>query len=143
MKVRSHLAKKRPEIFFGTFAEVYGDLDAEDCAMLDREWARWRGYILPSNGTSTLSRPAGEKPSLPVKNDHADELANRLASMPAAEAIRGPMDWATIMSSLRAQPKTSAALNSAALKALNYIENTESELGIKLSCGDALREALK
>jgi len=27
-------------------------------------------------------------------------------------------------------------------KALNYIENTESELGIKLSCGDALREAL-
>lgn len=27
-------------------------------------------------------------------------------------------------------------------KALNYIENTEGELGIKLSCGDALREAL-
>jgi hypothetical protein len=35
------------------------------------------------------------------------------------------------------------ALKSAALKALNYIENTENELGIKLSCGDALREALK
>ena len=27
-------------------------------------------------------------------------------------------------------------------KALNYIENTEGELGIKLSCGDALRGAL-
>lgn len=27
-------------------------------------------------------------------------------------------------------------------KALNYIENTEGELGIKLSCGDALRDAL-
>jgi len=27
-------------------------------------------------------------------------------------------------------------------KALNYIENTESELGIKLECGDALRNAL-
>lgn len=27
-------------------------------------------------------------------------------------------------------------------KALNYIENTEGEFGIKLSCGDALREAL-
>lgn len=72
-QLRTELAKKRPEIFFGTFAEVYGDLDAEDCAMLDREWARWRGYILPSNGTSTLSRPAGEKPSLPLKNDHAAE----------------------------------------------------------------------
>lgn len=35
------------------------------------------------------------------------------------------------------------ALKSAALKALNYIENTENELGIKLSCGDALREVLK
>lgn len=183
-----------------------------------------------------------EKPSPPVKNDHADELANRLASMPAAEAIRGPKDWAAIMSSLRAQPQPSAAsepvawrvkndyghwyitqdeslantyrdiekvdvqplylaeltatctkllpggiiddstysqiedaldaidapmtgdggryltiseriaalnhsksdaLKSAAEKALNYIENTESELGMKLSCGDALREALK
>ena len=27
-------------------------------------------------------------------------------------------------------------------KALNYIENTEGEFGIKLSCGDALRDAL-
>lgn len=35
------------------------------------------------------------------------------------------------------------ALKSAALKALNYIENTENELGIKLSSGDALREALR
>lgn len=35
------------------------------------------------------------------------------------------------------------ALKLAALKALNYIENTEDELGMKLSCGDALREALK
>ncbi len=35
------------------------------------------------------------------------------------------------------------ALKSAALKALNYIENTENELGIKLSCGDALREVLR
>lgn len=36
-----------------------------------------------------------------------------------------------------------ADLKSAALKALNYIENTENELGIKLSCGDALREVLR
>lgn len=35
-----------------------------------------------------------------------------------------------------------AALVSAAKKALNYIENTESELGIQLSCGDELRLAL-
>jgi hypothetical protein len=30
-------------------------MDAEDCAMIDREWARMRGYILPTIGTSTLS----------------------------------------------------------------------------------------
>lgn len=34
-------------------------------------------------------------------------LADRLASMPAAEAIRGPQDWATIQAALRAsQPGT-------------------------------------
>lgn len=33
-------------------------------------------------------------------------------------------------------------LRSAATSALNYIENTESELGMKLRSGDLLREAL-
>lgn len=45
---------------------------------------------------------------------------------------------AILMSSM-----SSGSLKSAAEKALNYIENTENELGIKLSCGDGLREALK
>lgn len=36
-----------------------------------------------------------------------DELAERLASMPAAEAIRGPRDWATIQSALRGAAQTS------------------------------------
>jgi hypothetical protein len=36
----------------------------------------------------------------------------------------------------------SDALKTAAQKALNYIENTEGELGMTLSCGDALRAAL-
>jgi hypothetical protein len=35
-----------------------------------------------------------------------------------------------------------AALEAAGLRALNYIENTETEHGIKLGCGDALRAAL-
>ena len=38
-------------------AAVYGGLYAEDCAMVDREWARMRGYILPTDGRSAL-RPA-------------------------------------------------------------------------------------
>lgn len=54
-QLRADLAKKRPETLPGMIAEVYGELDAEDCAMIDREWARMRGYILPTNGTSTLS----------------------------------------------------------------------------------------
>lgn len=65
-QLRAELAKKRPETLPGTIAEVYGDLDAEDCAMIDREWARWRGYILPTDGTSTLSRPAPQKVPLPT-----------------------------------------------------------------------------
>ena len=39
----------------GTIAAIYGELDAEDCAMVDREWARMRGYILPTNGTAALA----------------------------------------------------------------------------------------
>lgn len=35
-----------------------------------------------------------------------------------------------------------AALRGAGAKALNYITNTEGELGITLDCGDALRNAL-
>ena len=35
-------------------AAVYGGLYAEDCAMVDREWARMRGYILPTDGRSAL-----------------------------------------------------------------------------------------
>ena len=35
-----------------------------------------------------------------------------------------------------------AVLDAAGLRALNYIENTESEQRIKLGCGDALRAAL-
>lgn len=34
-------------------------------------------------------------------------------------------------------------LKAACYRALNYIENTESELGIKLGCADALRNALQ
>jgi hypothetical protein len=34
------------------------------------------------------------------------------------------------------------AIKTAALKALNYIENTEGELGIQLDSGNMLREAL-
>lgn len=56
-QLRAELAKKRPDTLPGMIADVYGELDAEDCTMVDREWARQRGYILPTNGTSQLSRP--------------------------------------------------------------------------------------
>ena len=42
---------------WGQIADIYGELDAEDCAWIDREWAKMRGYILPTDGTSTLTRP--------------------------------------------------------------------------------------
>ena len=44
----------------GQIAAIYGNLDAEDCKWVDREWAKMRGYILPTDGTSTLTiLPAG------------------------------------------------------------------------------------
>lgn len=48
-----------PQTLCGMIAAIYGELDAEDCARIDREWARMRGYILPTDGTSTVSRPNG------------------------------------------------------------------------------------
>src|SRR6185437_12340977 len=43
-------------------AEIYDGLDAEDCAMVDREWAKQRGYILPTDGTSTVTSTDGRTP---------------------------------------------------------------------------------
>jgi hypothetical protein len=43
----------------------------------------------------------------------------------------------------RASSRENIALREAGRKALNFIENTEGELGIKLDSGDALRAALK
>lgn len=39
----------------GQIAAIYGTLDLEDCSLIDREWARQRGYILPTGGTSQLT----------------------------------------------------------------------------------------
>ncbi len=50
---------KDRETLSGAIAAVYGELDPEDCARIDREWARMRGYILPTDGTSTLSPQDG------------------------------------------------------------------------------------
>lgn len=37
----------------GMIRAVYGECDAEDCAFVDREWAKLRGYILtPDAGDS-------------------------------------------------------------------------------------------
>lgn len=44
-----------PATLRGMIAAIYGKLDAEDCAMIDREWAKQRGYILPTNGTAALA----------------------------------------------------------------------------------------
>lgn len=44
----------------GMIAAVYGKMDAEDCAIIDREWARQRGYIVPADGTSTLAQAAAD-----------------------------------------------------------------------------------
>ena len=45
----------QPQTLWGMIAAIYGSLDAEDCKRVDREWARMRGYILPTDGTSRLS----------------------------------------------------------------------------------------
>lgn len=49
-------AQEKHMTLWGQIAEVYGNLDAEDCNFVDREWARMRGYIPPTDGTSTLVR---------------------------------------------------------------------------------------
>lgn len=51
------LSSEPPQTLPGKIAAIYGNLNAEDCATVDREWARQRGYILPTDGTSQLTRP--------------------------------------------------------------------------------------
>ena len=50
-------SSQQPQTLAGMIAAIYGYLDAEDCALIDREWARQRGFALPTEGTSSLSRP--------------------------------------------------------------------------------------
>lgn len=59
------MADYKRDTLSGMIAAVYGQLDAEDCAVVDREWARQRGYILPTAGTSTLSRLSAGSASEP------------------------------------------------------------------------------
>jgi hypothetical protein len=47
---------QQPQTLAGMIAAIYGYFDAEDCARIDREWARQRGFILPTDGTCTLTR---------------------------------------------------------------------------------------
>jgi hypothetical protein len=46
---------QEPRTLSGMIAAIYGSLDAEDCAAVDREWARMRGYILPTDGGEVVS----------------------------------------------------------------------------------------
>ena len=48
---------QQPQTLAGMIAAIYGYLDAEDCALIDREWARQRAFVLPTDGTCTLTRP--------------------------------------------------------------------------------------
>jgi len=52
--VGADVSDEKPQSLQGMIREIYGNLDAEDCAMVDREWARMRGYILPNGGSSRL-----------------------------------------------------------------------------------------
>jgi hypothetical protein len=57
-------AKKEPQTLSGVISAVYGKLDVEDCARVDREWARMRGYILPVNGTSGLAPTPADREAI-------------------------------------------------------------------------------
>jgi len=56
----SHPDTGERETLGSRIRDVYGSLDAEDCKLIDREWARQRGYILPTDGMATLSVPRVE-----------------------------------------------------------------------------------
>ncbi len=44
-----------PQTLGGMIRAIYDGMNAEDCSFIDFAWARQRGYILPNDGTSTLS----------------------------------------------------------------------------------------
>lgn len=69
----------------------------------DDEWALCTTIPGDPWQVSFEYRPLGviEPAHTYLGSSDAKELADRLASMPAAEAIRGPRDWVTIQSALR------------------------------------------
>jgi hypothetical protein len=62
---------------------------------------------------------------------------------PTRDDLNGGGPAAIAAWNTRASSRENIALREAGRKALNFIENTEGELGIKLDSGDALRAALK
>jgi hypothetical protein len=58
-----------PKTLGGLISNIYGELDPEDCAIVDREWMRIRGIALAHQRqtkiTLTAQRPASEKCTLP------------------------------------------------------------------------------
>lgn len=87
-EAQSPAESSEPKTLWGMIAAVYGELDAEDCAFVDREWAKMRGYIIPEGGTSTLStaHPAYQETPHKVAQAREKRLAEQSAEIKALEA---------------------------------------------------------
>lgn len=68
---------------------LYEGLSAEGCATLDREWSRQRGYILPADGTSTLSRVVGPVQTLIFTDPPAAQSQGDMDAI--EESMRGAL----------------------------------------------------
>lgn len=55
-------AAPEPQTLGGMIAAIYGELDAEDCNMIDREWIKWRGA-----GTIAFALSSPDLPQTPGK----------------------------------------------------------------------------
>lgn len=54
-------AGREPVTLGGMIAAVYGNLDAEDCAMVDRAWMEFRGIASPPHPANQVDQERGEK----------------------------------------------------------------------------------
>jgi hypothetical protein len=65
-----------PSSLQGMIAAIYGELDAEDCNWIDREWIKWRG-----KGTITYALTGGVAQGSKQLADLAEKIADKITQL--------------------------------------------------------------
>jgi hypothetical protein len=98
----------------GMIAAIYGSLDAEDCLWIDREWAKMRGYVIPSDNSVTLAHPDTAEARL-READRREIVAHQAVVLAVANHLFLSPEFKHYHKSVAARADAAKALATAAL----------------------------